>query len=155
MAVQIFEGNTELTFKPKIALLASRFHHLIVQSLIDGAIRGLTSHGISEESIHVLHVPGAFELPLLAQRVAPRYDGCIALGAIIRGDTPHFDFVAGECAAGLRQVSLAMNKPIMFGVLTTDTLEQAWERAGIDAGNKGYDAALGLIEMLSLFHRIQ
>lgn len=153
--IQVIEGYLQVTSKPKIAILAARFNGLIVENLINGAMDGLLRHGVAEADIHLYRVPGAYELPLLAQKVAKNYDGCIALGAVIRGATSHFDYVAGECAKGLTQVSLALNKPIMFGVLTTDTIEQAIERAGTKAGNKGFDAALNLIEMLNLFSKIK
>jgi 6,7-dimethyl-8-ribityllumazine synthase len=153
--IKTTEGFLQVKGKPKIAIIAARFNHLIVNSLIEGAVDGLVRLGVSAEQIHLFKAPGAFELPLLAQQVVPKFDGCIALGAVIRGETPHFDFVAGECAKGLSQVSLALNKPIMFGVLTTDSIEQAVERAGTKAGNKGYESATNLIEMLNLFQQIK
>lgn len=140
--------------KPKIAIIAARFNQTIVDSLVKGAMEGLIKLGVAPEHIQVYRVPGAFELPLVAQNVAAHFDGCIALGAVIRGETPHFDFVAGECATGLMQVTLALNKPIIFGVLTTDTLKQAEDRAGANQDNKGLHAAISLIEMLNLLHEI-
>ena len=114
-------------------------------------------HGTSRENIEIIRVPGAYEMPISAQRIAQtgKYDSIIALGAVIRGSTPHFDFVAGECSKGLAQVSLAADLPIIFGVLTTDTIEQAVERAGTKAGNKGAEAAVTAIEMISLFNKLK
>ena len=153
--IKITEGHLSINGKPKIAIIAARFNHLIVNSLVDGAVDGLVRHGVEESKIHLYRVPGAMELPLLAQQILPKFDGCIALGAVIRGNTPHFEYVAGECAKGLAQVSLAQDKPIIFGVLTTDTIEQAIERAGTKAGNKGYESATNLVEMLNLFQQIK
>lgn len=140
----------------RIALLASRFNGAIVENLIAGAIDGLTRHGIPESAIELVRVPGAFEMPLVAQRLARRktLDAIIALGAVIRGDTPHFDIIAQNTAKGLAQVALIENIPIIFGVLTTDTIEQALERAGTKQGNKGFDAALSALEMIHLMHKI-
>lgn len=149
------EGHLQILGKPKVAILAARFNHLIVNSLIEGAVDGLVRHGLANDQIHLFKVPGAFELPLLAQQIIGKFDGAIALGAVIRGQTPHFDFVAGECAKGIAQVSLAANKPLIFGVLTTNTIEQAIERAGTKAGNKGYESAVNLIEMLNLFKQLK
>jgi len=145
--------NLHVPSQTRIAIIASRFNHDIVDVLIKGAMDGLTQNGITQNSISLYQVPGAFELPFLAQRLAPQYDGCIALGAVIRGDTPHFEYVAGECARGLMRVSLDTNKPVIFGVLTTDTLEQAQERAGTEI-NKGFDSALNLLEMINLLNKI-
>ncbi|MFI4954710.1 MAG: 6,7-dimethyl-8-ribityllumazine synthase [Gammaproteobacteria bacterium] len=153
--IKITEGNLQIIGKPKVAIIASRFNHLIVNSLVEGAVDGLLRHGLGEDKIHLFRAPGAFELPLLAQQIISQFDGCIALGAVIRGLTPHFDYVAGECTKGLAQVSLASNKPVIFGVLTTDTIEQAIERAGTKAGNKGYESAINLIEMLNLFQQLK
>jgi 6,7-dimethyl-8-ribityllumazine synthase len=132
-----------------IAIVASRFNQFIVDQLIEGATDALKRHGIDENSLLLVWVPGAFELPLLADQLASsgRFDAVIALGAVIRGGTPHFDYVAGECARGLTRVSLDNGLPVTFGVLTTDTVEQALERAGTGEGNKGYDVAMTAIEM--------
>lgn len=132
----------------KVAILASRFNDFIVDKLIGGAVDALTRHGASREDLTIVRIPGAFEMPLVAQRLAAskKFDGLVCLGAVIRGATPHFDFVAGECAKGLAQVSMEHSIPLGFGVLTTDNLEQAIERAGSKAGNKGVDAAMAMLE---------
>jgi 6,7-dimethyl-8-ribityllumazine synthase len=137
----------------RIALVASQFNRFIVDQLVAGARDALERHGIAESRTALAWVPGAFELPLIADRFAAsgRFDAVVALGAVIRGGTPHFDYVAGECAAGLRRVALDHGLPVAFGVLTTDTVEQALERAGTGEGNKGFDAAVTAIEtVLSL-----
>lgn len=139
------------------ALVVARFNSFIVDSLLAGAVDALVRHGVSEKNITVIKVPGAFELPLVAKRVARsgKYDAIIALGAVIRGSTPHFDYVAGECAKGLGQVGMEHELPVVFGVLTVDTIEQAVERAGTKAGNKGADAAMSAIELVSVLRRLQ
>ncbi len=136
----------------RIAIIAGRFNEFIVEALLSGAVDLLEQHGADRGAVKVLHVPGAFELPLVAQKLAAsgRFDAVIALGAVIRGDTPHFEFVAGECAAGLSRVALDTGVPVIFGVLTTDTIEQASDRAGGKHGNKGAEAALTAIEMVRL-----
>jgi 6,7-dimethyl-8-ribityllumazine synthase len=141
----------------KFCILAARFNSFIVERLVEGAVDTLLRHGTSRDNIEIIRVPGAYEMPLSAQRIARsgRYDSIIALGAVIRGSTPHFDYVAGECSKGLAQVSLAEDMPVIFGVLTTDTIEQAVERAGTKAGNKGAEAAVSAIEMISLFNKLQ
>lgn len=137
----------------KFAILVARFNSFIVESLLDGAIDTLKRHGVAEDSIEIIRVPGAFEMPIAAQRIAAskKYDAIIALGAVIRGGTPHFDYVAGECVKGLSQVSLNADIPVSFGVLTVDSIEQAIERAGTKAGNKGGEAAITALEMVNLF----
>ncbi|MBT1443393.1 6,7-dimethyl-8-ribityllumazine synthase [Shewanella sp. JM162201] len=150
--MHILEGQIEAK-SAKVAIVVSRFNSFVVESLLSGAIDTLKRFGqVSEDNITVVRVPGAFELPLAAKKVAAsgKFDGIIALGAVIRGGTPHFDFVAGECNKGLAQVSLEFNTPVSFGVLTTDTIEQAIERSGTKAGNKGGEAALGLLEMVNV-----
>jgi 6,7-dimethyl-8-ribityllumazine synthase len=139
--------------KAKYAILVARFNSFIVESLLEGAIDTLKRHGVSEDDIEVYRVPGAFEMPIAAQRIAARkkHDAIIALGAVIRGGTPHFDYVAGECVKGLSQVSLNADIPVSFGVLTVDSIEQAIERAGTKAGNKGGEAAITALEMVNLF----
>ncbi|MEJ8569009.1 6,7-dimethyl-8-ribityllumazine synthase [Elongatibacter sediminis] len=134
----------------QIALAASRFNHFIVEQLVDGAQDALARQNLPESSRPLFWVPGAYELPLLADRLARtgRFDAVIALGAVIRGGTPHFDFVAGECSAGLGRVALDRDLPVIMGVLTTDTVEQALERAGTGEGNKGFDAAVTALETL-------
>ena len=141
----------------KFCILAGRFNSFIVERLVEGAVDALVRHGTSRDNIEIIRVPGAYEMPISAQRIAQtgKYDSIIALGAVIRGATPHFDFVAGECSKGLAQVSLAADLPIIFGVLTTDTIEQAVERAGTKAGNKGAEAAVTAIEMISLFSKLK
>jgi len=138
------------------AILVSRFNEFVVNSLQDGAIDCLKRHGVADSAITLIKVPGAFELPLAAQKAAQseQYDAIIALGAVIRGSTPHFDYVCTECSRGLNQVSLAFNIPVPFGVLTVDTIEQAIERAGTKAGNKGADAAMTAMEMVSLSRKL-
>lgn len=138
------------------ALVVARFNSYIVDSLLNGAIDTLKRHGILESNITVIKVPGSFELPLAVSKVAASgdFDAIIALGAIIRGGTPHFEYVAGECAKGLSQVSLNSGIPVAFGVLTTDTVEQAVERAGTKAGNKGCDAAMSALEMISVMRKL-
>lgn len=151
----LIEGD----FQPgaaRFALIASRFNDFIVDRLVGGAADALRRHGVPAESIDLVRVPGAYELPLATKRLAAgnRYDGLVALGAVIRGSTPHFDYVAGECVKGLSSVSLQFDIPIGFGVLTVDTIEQAIERAGTKAGNKGAEAALSVLEMVSLLRRL-
>jgi 6,7-dimethyl-8-ribityllumazine synthase len=140
----------------RFAIIAGRFNSYIVDHLLAGAIDTLVRHGVEAKSIDVVHTPGAFEIPLAAQRVAAakQYDGIIALGCVIRGATPHFDYVAGECAKGIAAVALKFDVPIAFGVLTVDTIEQAVERAGTKAGNKGAEAAMSALEMVSLLKRL-
>ena len=146
-----FSANTS-----KFTLVVGRFNSAIVDNLCAGAIDTLRRQGVPEANITVVRVPGAYEMPLAAQRVAAKggTDAIIALGAVIRGGTPHFDFVAGECSSGLSRVSLDHDIPIAFGVLTTDTIEQAVVRSGTKAGNKGADAAMTALEMVSLLRNI-
>jgi 6,7-dimethyl-8-ribityllumazine synthase len=136
----------------RYGLIVGRFNSFIGSKLLEGAIDGLKRHGATDEEISIVYVPGAFEIPLVAQKMAAddRYDAIICLGAVIRGSTPHFDYVSSEVSKGIANVSLNSNKPVIFGVLTTDNIEQAIERAGTKAGNKGYDAALTAIEMVNL-----
>ena len=140
----------------KVGIIAARFNEFITSKLLGGALDGLTRHGVKEEDIKVAWVPGAFEIPLIAGKMAKsgKYDAVICLGAVIRGSTSHYDLVCNEVAKGIAQVSLASDVPVMFGVVTTDTIEQAIERAGTKAGNKGYDCALGAVEMVNLIHEI-
>ena len=141
----------------KFCLVSSRFNSFIVEQLENGAIDALVRHGANKDDLNLVKVPGAFELPIVVQRIAAskKYDAIIALGAVIRGGTPHFDYVAGECVKGLAQVSLQYDIPVSFGVLTVDSIEQAIERAGTKAGNKGAEAALSAIEMFSLFKNLE
>jgi 6,7-dimethyl-8-ribityllumazine synthase len=140
----------------RFCIISARFNEAIVDRLVEGAIDTLNRHGASDTQYDLVKVPGAFELPLAARRIAKTrtYDGIIALGTVIRGATPHFDFVCSECASGLNKVSLEFELPIGFGVLTTETIEQAVERSGTKAGNKGVDAALAAIEMVSLLRQL-
>ena len=141
----------------KLAIVASRFNSFITDRLLSGALDACIRHGGSEENFTVIKTPGAFELPLTAQAAAKtgRYDAVIALGAIIRGETPHFDYIAAESIKGLAQVTLATGVPIIYGVLTCDTVEQAIDRAGTKAGNKGFEAAVTAMEMCGLLKRIE
>ncbi|MRZ78875.1 6,7-dimethyl-8-ribityllumazine synthase [Paeniclostridium sordellii] len=136
----------------KIGIVVGRFNEFIVSKLLGGALDGLKRHGVDENNIDVAWVPGAFEIPLIAKKMTKneKYDVIICLGAVIKGSTPHFDYVCAEASKGIASVSLSSEKPIIFGVLTTDTIEQAIERAGTKAGNKGYDAAVTAIEMANL-----
>jgi 6,7-dimethyl-8-ribityllumazine synthase len=154
--MNIIEGNVRATGK-KFALVVSRFNSFVVESLVDGALDTLERHGeVNPDDITLVRVPGAYELPLVAKRLAEKgnFDAIIALGAVIRGGTPHFDFVAGECNKGLAQVSLEHSIPVAFGVITTDSIEQAIERSGTKAGNKGSEAALGALEMVNVIDLI-
>jgi len=136
----------------RFGIIVGRFNSFVVESLLSGALDTLRRHGVQEDHITVVRVPGAFEIPLAAQRLAAsnNYDALIALGAVIRGGTPHFDYVAGECSKGLAQVMMQQDLPVGFGVLTVDSIEQAIERAGTKAGNKGVEATLSALEMVSL-----
>lgn len=150
--MQVIEGNIRATGK-KFAIVVSRFNSFVVESLLEGALDTLERHGeVSDENITLVRVPGAYELPVAAKKLAEsgKFDAIIALGAVIRGGTPHFDFVAGECNKGLAQVSLEYSIPVSFGVITTDSIEQAIERSGTKAGNKGSEAALGALEMVNV-----
>lgn len=140
----------------RYGIVVARFNEFVVNALVAGALDALRRHGVAEGNMTVVKVPGAFELPLTARRLARTgdYDAIIALGAVIRGGTPHFDYVAGECASGIARVSMEEDLPISFGVLTTDTIEQAIERSGSKAGNKGADAAMTALEMVSLYRNL-
>jgi 6,7-dimethyl-8-ribityllumazine synthase len=140
----------------KFGIIVGRFNSFIAERLLEGALDAIVRHGASDGDVDVLRVPGAFEIPLAAQKMAARgrYDAIICLGAVIRGSTPHFDYVAGEVTKGIAHVSLESGVPVIFGVLTTDTIEQAVERAGTKAGNKGFDAAVTAIEMANVFKEL-
>ncbi|WP_018865211.1 6,7-dimethyl-8-ribityllumazine synthase [Thioalkalivibrio sp. ARh3] len=155
--IETLEGEFTDAANHRYGLLLARFNSLIVERLLEGAVDTLKRHGVDEKNLTIARVPGAYELPLAAQTMARsgRYDAVIALGCVIRGSTPHFDYVAGEAAKGLAQVQMAEDLPISFGVLTTDSIEQAIERAGTKAGNKGADAAMGAIEMVSLMRKLR
>ena len=154
--IKTLEGDFTAT-DARFVLLTSRFNGFVVESLVQGALDTLRRHGVAEERITLVRVPGAFEMPLAAQRLAAsrRYDAIIALGAVIRGGTPHFEYVAGECTKGLAAVAMQHGIALGFGVLTVDTIEQAIERSGTKAGNKGVDAALSALEMVSLLRRLE
>jgi len=141
----------------KYCIVASRFNSFIVEQLENGAIDALVRHGVNKEDITVVKVPGAYELPMVVQRVAAskKYDAIITVGAVIRGATPHFDYVSNECVKGIAQISLQYDIPVSFGVLTVDSIEQAIERAGTKAGNNGASAALSAIEMVSIFKNLE
>jgi len=152
---KIIEGEL-LVRDLRFAVVAARFNDFIVEPLVRGALDALKRHGATEKQIEIVRVPGAFDIPIVARKLAlsRRYEALIALGAVVRGQTPHFDYVAGECASGIARVALESGVPIAFGVLTTDTMEQAVERAGGKAGNKGADAALTALEMANLLRRL-
>ena len=153
---KVIEGEL-LARDLRFAFVAARFNDFVVEPLIRGALDALKRHGASEKQIEIVRVPGAFDIPIVVRKLAlsRRYDALIALGAVVRGQTPHFDYVAGECASGLARIALESGVPIAFGVLTTDTMEQAVDRAGGKAGNKGADAALAAIEMANLLRRLE
>jgi 6,7-dimethyl-8-ribityllumazine synthase len=153
--LRTIEGDL-LARDARIAIVAARFNEFVVERLVAGAVDALLRHGASEKSIEIVRVPGAFDMPLAVRRLAfsKRYDLIVALGAVIKGATAHFDFVAGECAAGLARAGLDSGVPVGFGVLTCDTLEQAIDRAGGKSGNKGGDAALAALEMANLLKRL-
>ncbi len=155
MAIKTIEGALTID-KARFCLVVARFNSFVVESLLDGAVDALRRHGASDEEITIVRVPGAFEMPLVLERLAAKgeYDAIVALGAVIRGGTPHFDYVAGECVKGMAQVSLKHGVPIAFGVLTVDTIEQAIERAGTKAGNKGAEAAMSALEMVNVLRQI-
>jgi len=141
----------------RFGIIVARFNSFISERLFEGALDTLTRHGADNANIEVVRVPGAFEMPLALKAMAEskKYDALIALGCVIRGETPHFEYVAGECSRGVAQVSMQYNLPVGFGVLTVDTIEQAIERAGAKAGNKGADAALTVIEMVNLLKKLR
>ena len=153
--MKILEGNL-VAQNIKVALVASRFNEFIVSKLISGAVDGLKRHNVTDDDITLAWVPGAFEIPVIASKLAKsgKYDAVICLGAVIRGATSHYDYVCNEVSKGVAHVSLETGIPVLFGVLTTDTIEQAIERAGTKAGNKGYDCALSAIEMINLSKEI-
>ena len=140
----------------KVAIVAARFNSLIVERLVEGAVDALVRHEVTRDDITLVRVPGAFEIPMVVRKLAQsgKYQGVVAVGAVIRGSTPHFDYVAGQCAAGLARVAEETGVPVAFGVLTTETIEQAFERAGTKAGNKGADAALVALELANLLRRM-
>lgn len=155
MSIKVIEGDFRET-AARFSIVVARFNAFVVESLLEGAIDTLKRHGVEEKDIEVVRVPGAFELPLAVKKVAlmRKPDAIIALGAVIRGGTPHFDYVAGECTKGIASVMMESEIPVSFGVLTTDTIEQAIERSGTKAGNKGADAAMGALEMVSVLRNL-
>jgi 6,7-dimethyl-8-ribityllumazine synthase len=155
MAVHVIEGQV-VNHGMKFGIVVSRFNEFITSKLLDGALDGLSRHGVPDEDITVAWVPGAFEIPLTAQKMAEsgKYDAVIALGAVIRGATSHYDLVCNEVAKGVAQTSLKSGVPVMFGVITTDNLEQAIDRAGAKVGNKGYECATGAIELVNLYKQL-
>ncbi len=152
--MSVLEGKL-VAEKIKVGIVVGRFNEFIGSKLLSGAMDGLVRHGVEEEDIDIAWVPGAFEIPLICKKMAEsgRYDAVIALGAVIKGSTSHYDYVCAEVSKGIAQVSLSAGIPVMFGVLTTDTIQQAIERAGTKSGNKGYDCALSAIEMVNLIKR--
>ncbi len=155
MTIKIIEGALRVT-NARFCLVVSRFNGFVVESLLAGAVDALRRHGAEESDLTIVRVPGAFEMPVALERIAAKggYDAIVAIGAVIRGGTPHFDYVAGECVKGIAQVSLEHGIPIAFGVLTVDSIEQAIERAGTKAGNKGAEAAMSAIEMVNLLRQL-
>ena len=154
--INLVEGKVVAPEGMKVGIVAARFNEIIVNKLLGGAVDGLVRHGVEEENITAAWVPGAFEIPLIAKKMAKsgKYDAVICLGAVIRGATSHYDYVCNEVSKGIASVSLESEIPVMFGVVTTENIEQAIERAGTKAGNKGYDCALGAIEMINLVRQI-
>ena len=150
--INLVEGKVVAPEGMQVGIVAARFNEIIVNKLLGGAVDGLVRHGVEEENITAAWVPGAFEIPVMAKKMAEsgKYDAVICLGAVIRGATSHYDYVCAEVSKGIASVSLETGIPVMFGVVTTDNIEQAIERAGTKAGNKGYDCALGAIEMINL-----
>jgi len=153
---KVYEGKL-VGDNQKVGIVVGRFNEFISGKLLEGALDGLKRHNVDEDDIEIAWVPGSFEIPLTAKKMAKsgKYDGVICLGAVIRGETPHFDYVSAEVSKGIANVSLDSETPVIFGVLTTDTIEQAISRAGTKSGNKGFEAALSLIEMVNLFDEIE
>jgi 6,7-dimethyl-8-ribityllumazine synthase len=151
--MNIIEGQLSLSGDEKVAIINARFNHIITDRLVEGARDAFLRHGGKDENLDLILVPGAFELPFALDRAleSGKYDAICCVGAVIRGGTPHFDYVSAEATKGIANVTLKYNKPVTFGVLTTDNIEQAIERAGSKAGNKGFEAMTGLIELISLY----
>ena len=154
--MNVIEGFLKLEGNEKVAIIASRFNHLITDRLIEGAKDAFVRNGGDENNLDLILVPGAFELPFALKRALKKdiYDGIVCLGAVIRGATPHFDYVAAEATKGIANTTLSFDMPVTFGLLTTDTIEQAIERAGTKVGNKGFEAMVGLIEMINLYKKL-
>ncbi len=155
MHINVIEGKVVAPEGMRVGIVASRFNSFIVEKLLDGAVDGLLRHGVEEGNIDAAWVPGAFEIPIIAQKMADsgRYDAIICVGAVIRGSTSHYELVVNETAKGIAQAGMKSGVPVLFGVITTENIEQAIERAGSKAGNKGYDCALGAIEMVNLMRQ--
>ena len=155
--INYLEGKVVAKEGMKVAIVASRFNEIIVNKLLGGAVDGLVRHGVEEENITAAWVPGAFEIPVVAQKLAQskKYDAVICVGAVIRGDTTHYDYVCNEVSKGVAQVGLSTGIPVLFGIITTENIEQAIARAGSKAGNKGYDCALSAIEMVNLLDQME
>lgn len=154
--MNLLEGKLVAPEGMRVGIVASRFNEIIVNKLLSGAVDGLVRHGVREENITAAWVPGAFEIPLVADKMAAsgKYDAVIAVGAVIRGSTSHYDYVCNEVSKGIAQVGLKNSIPVLFGVITTENIEQAIERAGSKAGNKGYDCALSAVEMVNLIKKL-
>lgn len=155
MTIKTVEGALRVN-NARFCLVVSRFNSFVVKSLLGGAVDALKRHGAEDADLTIVRVPGAFEMPVAIERIAAKggYDAIVAIGAVIRGGTPHFDYVAGECVKGMAQVSLKHGIPVSFGVLTVDTIEQAIERSGTKAGNKGAEAAMSAVEMVNLLRQL-
>ena len=156
MNINVIEGKVVAPEGMKVGIIASRFNSFIVQKLLDGAVDGLVRHGVDEQNIDAAWVPGAFEIPIIARRMAEsgKYDAVICVGAVIRGSTSHYELVVNETTKGIAQVGVQSGVPVLFGVIATENIEQAIERAGTKAGNKGYDCALSAIEMVKLMKQL-
>lgn len=155
--MKIIEGKLALSGKERVLIINARFNHIITDRLVEGAKDAFIRHGGDEKNLSLLLVPGAFDIPLALQKAlsSGKFDAVCCVGAVIRGSTPHFDYVSAEVAKGIANVSLKHGKPVTFGVLTTDSIEQAIERAGSKAGNKGFEAMTGLVELISLFDELK
>ena len=154
--MKIIEGELHLTGNEKVAIINARFNHIITDRLVEGARDAYLRHGGNEENLDLILVPGAFEIPMALERIlsANRYDAVCCLGAVIRGSTPHFDYVSAETTKGVANIALKSGKPVTFGVLTVDSIEQAIERAGSKVGNKGFEAMVGIVELLNLYKKL-
>lgn len=154
--MKCIEGNLSLLGSEKVAIINSRFNHIITDRLVEGARDAFIRHGGDEQNLDLILVPGAYEIPMVLDKVlsSGKYDAVCCVGAVIRGSTPHFDYISAEATKGIAQMALKHQKPVTFGVLTTDTIEQAIERAGSKAGNKGFEAMTGLIELISLYKHL-
>lgn len=155
--MNILEGKLSLSGNEKVAIINARFNHIITDRLVEGAQDAFIRHGGKDENIDLILVPGAFEIPMALEKVlsAGKYDAVCCVGAVIRGSTPHFDYISAEVTKGVANVALKYGKPVAFGVLTVDSIEQAIERAGSKAGNKGFEAMSGIVELLSLYPKLE